>query len=405
MVRDPMRRDPEVVIVGAGPHGLAVAAHLRDVGVETLVLGEPMAFWKRHMPVGMFLRSLPRASSISDPKGSYRLARFEALRGASSTLIPIDRFIGYGTWFQQEVVPDVDPRRVSRIEAGDRGFRLVVDDGDRIETQRVIVAAGIDRFAFTPPQFRSVPASVASHTCMHPDLRRFAGQRVVVVGGGQSALESAALLHESDAEVEVLVRANRIRWLKESPVDGRSTARRRVGEMLKPPTGVGPPGLNWVIGVPELYRSLPESLRGYVSWRSIPPAGADWLRPRLKDVPILLGREVMRVERSNTHVTLRLDDGTERIVDHVILGSGYAPDVSHYGFLPASLLQRIARVAGYPVLGAGFESSVPGLHFVGAIAAHSYGPIMRFVVGSGFTGREVTRHVTGRPPALLDKAW
>jgi FAD-dependent urate hydroxylase len=400
-----VRRDPEVVVVGAGPQGLAVAAHLREAGVETLVFGEPMGFWKRHMPAGMFLRSRPRASSISDPTGSYRLARFEALQGASSTPIPVDHFIDYGTWFQHEVVPDVDPRRVSFIEAGDRGFRLAVDDGDRIQTERVIVAAGIDRFAFTPPQFRSVPSSAASHSFMHSDFRRFAAKRVVVVGGGQSALESAALLHESGAEVEVLVRAKRVRWLKELPIDSRSTPLRLAREMLKPPTGVGPPGLNWVIGVPELYRSLPKSLRRYVSWRSIPPAGADWLRPRLKDVPIRLGREVTRVERSNTRVTLRLDDSTERIVDHVILGSGYAPEIARYPFLPGSLLREISQFAGYPLLGAGFESSVPGLHFVGAIAAHSYGPIMRFVVSSAFTGREATRHVTGRSPALLDTAW
>jgi hypothetical protein len=103
-------RDPDVVVVGAGPQGLAVAAHLRHAGVETLVVGEPMGFWKRHMPVGMFLRSLPRASSISDPTGSYHLARFEALRGSSSTPIPVDHYIEYGAWFQREVVPDIDPR-------------------------------------------------------------------------------------------------------------------------------------------------------------------------------------------------------------------------------------------------------------------------------------------------------
>ena len=369
------------------------------------MLGEPMGFWKRHMPVGMVLRSQPRASSISDPTGSHRLARFEAMRGPTSIPIPVDHFIEYGTWFQREVVPDIDPRQVSLIEPCDRGFRLSLDDGDRIETQRVIVAAGIDKFAFTPPQFRSVPASAASHTFMHSDLRRFTGQRVAVVGGGQSALESAALLHEADAEVEILVRANRVRWLKELPTNGHPTLRRRVRETMKPPTGVGPPGLNWIVGVPDLYRSLPTHLRRYVSWRSIPPAGADWLRPRLKDVPIRIGRRVMRVERADRRVTLWLDDGTERTVDHVLLGSGYAPDISRYGFLSPSLLGGVVRTDGYPILGAGFESSVSGLHFVGATAAQSYGPIMRFVVGSAFTGREVTRHVTGRSPALLDRAW
>jgi thioredoxin reductase len=400
-----MPKDPQAVVVGAGPQGLAVAAHLRDAGVKTLVLGEPMGFWKHHMPDGMVLRSLPRASSISDPTAAYCLARFEALRGPSATPIPIEHFIEYGTWFQREVVPDVDTRRVSLIQPRDDGFRLVLDDGDMIESRRVIVAAGIEKFAFTPPQFRSLPASIASHTLTHSDLGSFAGQRVVVVGGGQSALESAALLHESDAEVEVLVRANRVRWLKELPTDDRASVARRLQETMKPPTGVGPPGLNWIVGVPDLYRSLPESLRRYVSWRSIPPAGANWLRPRLKDVPIVSGREVVRVEQVDHRATFSLDDGTERTVDHILLGSGYAPDISRYGFLSPLLLRSVVQVGGYPVLGAGFESTVPGLHFVGAIAAHSYGPIMRFVVGSAFTGREVARHVTGGPPTLLDRAW
>jgi thioredoxin reductase len=395
-----MPSSTDVTVVGAGPQGLAVAAHLRSAGIDSQVFGDPMAFWIEHMPTGMCLRSLPRASSISDPQARHSLARFEATRGRAGVPIPIDHFIEYGKWFQQHVVPDVDPRRVTDVQARADGFRLTLDDDERIRSRRVVVAVGIDRFAFVPPQFRGLPETAVSHTFTHTDFRRFAGQRVVVVGAGQSALESAALLNESDAEVEIVVRATRIRWLKELPDEGRVG----VIERLKPPTGVGPPGLNWVIGVPDLYRSLPAALRSYTAWRAIPPAGADWLRPRLKDVPKTLGRQVSRVETTDGHLRLRLNDGTDRVVDHVVLGSGYAPDVSRYPFLPQQLLAGIDRVGGYPVLGPGFESSVPGLHFVGAIATQSYGPITRFVVASAFTGREVSRHVTARA-AVLDRAW
>jgi thioredoxin reductase len=395
----------DVVVIGAGPQGLAVAAHLRHAGLETRVFGEPMGFWKHHMPERMCLRSLPRASSISDPTSRCHFTRFVALRGRPALPTPIQHFIEYGTWFQQELLPDTDRRKVSLLEPRGDGFLLTLDDGEVLEARRVVVAAGIDRFASRPPQFRSVPESLASHTFAHRDFARFAGKRVAVVGGGQSALESAALLRESEADVQVLVRANRVRWLSELPPNGQPERSRRVADRLAPPTGVGPPGLNWIVGVPELYRSLPRRLRQYVGWRAIPPAGADWIRPRLKDVPIQVGREVSRVEPVDGRARLVLNDASAMTVDHVILGSGYAPDISRYEFLSAGLIRGVDRVDGYPELGPGFESSIPGLHFVGAIAAHSFGPIMRFVVGSAYTGREVARFVTDRPPALLDRAW
>ena len=399
------RGPADVAVIGAGPQGMAVAAHLRHVGADTQVFGNPMGFWKHHMPARMLLRSMPRASSISDPLGAHALGRFEAAAGRRfPNPIPIEDFIAYGSWFQREVIRDVDPRRVSQIDHDAAGFRLTLEDGDGLKARRVVVAAGIDRFARVPRPFAAVPGSLASHTFMHRDLGVFAGQRVVVVGAGQSALESAALLHEGGAAVEMLIRAERIRWLAELPPEDGNRIRERVADWVKPPTGVGPPGLNWVIAIPDLYRSLPPRLRSYVGWRAIPPAGADWLRPRLKDVTIRLGRSVERAVPTRGGLRVILDDGTETTVDHAVLGSGYRPDVSRYPFLPPALVGSLARADGYPILGPGFESSVPGLHFVGAIAAHSFGPIMRFVVGSGFAGREVTRAVTGRT-AMLDPAW
>jgi thioredoxin reductase len=400
-----MSSQTDVAVIGAGPQGLAVAAHLRSAGVDTRVFGDPMAFWIEHMPAGMCLRSLPRASSISDPDASYTLGRFDEIHGRADVPIPLHHFVEYGRWFQQHIVPDVDDRRVTRVDATGAGFEVRLDDDDSFRSGRVVVATGIDRFAFIPPQFRGLPETLSSHTFAHTDFGRFAGQRVVVIGAGQSALESAALLHESDANVELIVRANRIRWLKELPDAENAGLASRIRDRVKPPTGVGPPGLNWIIAAPDLYRSLPEMLRNYTAWRAIPPAGADWLRPRLKAVPKTLGRRVSRVEARNGGVRLVLDDATERVVDHVVLGSGYAPDVSRYPFLPTQLVGGIDRVGGYPVLGSGFESSIPGLHFVGAIATRSYGPITRFVVASAFTGREVARHITSRPARVLDAAW
>jgi FAD-dependent urate hydroxylase len=394
------------VVVGAGPQGLAVVAHLRHAGLDVQMFGEAMGFWKRHMPVGMYLRSTFRASSISDPVREFSLSRFEAQRkGKLLAPIPIQDYIEYGIWFQRQVVPDLDSRRVSSLSPEHDGFSVVLEDGECIKARRVVVAAGIDRFAARPPQFASVPGPLVSHTFFQRDFSRFDSQRVIVIGGGQSALESAALLNEAGADVEVLVRANRLRWLNELQADTANGLRRRLHTLTHPPTGVGPPGLNWIVGIPDLYRGLPQTLREYVSWRAIPPAGAAWLKSRLEEVSITMGREVRRVVATPKRLELILDDGTERTADHVVLGCGYSVQISLYEFMPRDLLRRVKCIDGYPVLGPGFESSVPGLHFVGAAASHSFGPVMRFVVGGAFAGREVTRHVTGKPPAVIGHAW
>jgi thioredoxin reductase len=396
----------DVAVVGAGPQGLAVAAHLRDAGVRTNVFGEPMRFWKRHMPTRMYLRSTSRASSIADPSKKFSLSKFEARNSKKlPTPIPIRDYIEYGLWFQSAVVPDLDERRVSLVQPGPEGFRILLKDGEEVAARRVVVAAGIEGFGSRPRQFDSLSDSLVSHTFEHKDFEHFSGQRVIVIGGGQSALESAALLHEADADTEVLVRSNRLRWLNELQADMADGVRRRIHNLTHPPTGVGPPGLNWVVGIPDLYRSLPKQLQSYVSWRSIPPAGASWLKLRLNNVAVTMEREVSKVATESKQLRLVLDDGTERLVDHVLLGCGYSVQVAQYEFLPTEIVRRLRCANGYPVLGAGFESSVPGLYFVGASAAHSFGPIMRFVVGGAFAAREVTRHVTNRPAVLLDHAW
>jgi FAD-dependent urate hydroxylase len=395
----------DVAVVGAGPQGLAVAAHLRAAGCELAVFGEPLGFWKHHMPDRMMLRSMPRASSISEPDRALTFPRFAVEHGVTDVPIPIDEFVRYGESFQKTLVPDLDRRAVSEIRPLDHGFVLLLDDGADVTARRVVVAAGVAGFSFIPPRFRALPPSLVTHTFDHTSFDRFAGRRVVVVGGGQSALESAALLHEAAADIEVLVRRPSVRWLRELPADDHTTLAQRFHDVVTPPTGVGPPGLNWVVGVPELFRSLPPELRGYVSRRAIPPAGADWLRRRLDTVPIRTGRRVTAAAKTATGVRLSLDDGTERAADHVLLATGYAPDVGRYPFLAPELRQRITTAAGYPVLGPGFESSVPGLHFVGAPAAHSYGPIMRFVVGSAYTAPVVAARVTGERTPMLLHAW
>jgi pyridine nucleotide-disulfide oxidoreductase len=377
-----------IIIIGAGPYGLAAAAHLRNAGHSVRVFGSLMSFWKDHMPKGMMLKSSWGASRIADPRGAYTLDEFERVRGtAVGRPVPLTDFIAYAEWFQQRAVPDIDPRTVTRVDPADGGFRVLLEDGEAIACDRVVVAAGIAPFAWRPPEFDGLPVELASHSSEHQDLGHFAGRRVAVIGAGQSGLESAVLLHESGADVEMIVRAPHVRWV------GRTPRQSFVGRILYDRTDVGPAFISHVVARPTLLRLLPASLQREAGRRSIAPGGAHWLSSRADRLRISPGQRVAQAVRSGDDLRLTLADGTTREVDHVLLATGYRVDVTRYSFLPAPLLARLRCSNGHPVLDRGLQSSLPGLHFVGAPAMGSFGPLLRFVSGTAFAGSALARGI------------
>jgi FAD-dependent urate hydroxylase len=393
-----------VVIIGAGPNGLAAAAHLRHAGIEALSFGEPLESWSRHMPAGMVLRSRRRSTHISDPRQELTIDAYERAEGRQVTHpnLTLEEFIDYGSWFQRRAAPDLDPRKVTEVARRNGGFYVTLADGERLDASRVIVAAGLSPFMYRPEPFAELSTSACSHAYEHANLTGFAGARVTIIGSGQSALESAALLNEASATVEVLARTQSIYWLREGEAEPRrgTLAAGRGVSLKPPPTDVGGRVTGWIAAAPDVFRRVPRPLQPTVSFRCIRPAGAGWLRPRLVDVPISCGCEVLAAEENDGAVRLRLTDGSMRTTDHVLLGTGYRIDVRRYPFLAPELTAGLELDAGYPVLGPGLESSVAGLHFMGAPAAASFGPIMRFVVGSWYAAPAVARRAADRrqPP-------
>jgi FAD-dependent urate hydroxylase len=384
----------DVVVIGAGPYGLASTAFLRDSGADVTTFGEPMSFWQERMPKGMVLRSRRRSSHIADPDGSLSLDEFARGHGLDmSDPVPIEEFIRYGCWYQEQVVPDLDRRRVTGVAREGEGFSLRLEDGDGLSARKVIVAAGLFPFARRPDSLNSLPAELISHAADHADLSRFRDRRVLVVGGGQSALESAALLSEGGADVELVVRADGIVWLAGDSPSGPFD---RVLRALPPPTDVGGRASGWFAAAPDVLRRSPSRLRDWTARRCVVPAGAAWLRPRLTEVTMTLGRQVSGVDAGSDGLSVTLDDGTKRDVDHLMLATGWQVDVARYPFLDEGIVSELDRRDGYPILSAGLESSVPGLHFVGAPASTSFGPIMRFVVGTWYAAPVVARGATGR---------
>ncbi len=378
-------------MLGAGPMGLGVAAHLRAAGIPHSIFGRTLSFWREHMPHRMLLRSRARSSSIAHPSRTLRIEDWAAASGRTlGNPITIQEFLSYGSWFQEQMAPEVDSRLVERVDLLDgRGFGVTLDDGTSLEAERVVVAAGLQPFAQRRAPFTDLPQDCCSHTADLTDFERFAGRSVVVVGSGQSALETAALLHEAGAKTEVIGRSSAIVWLGDQRVE-LTPAR------LSPPTDVGGRVTGWMAAVPDLYRLVPSGYRTQFARRCSPPAGAGWLPERLVDVPLSLGRTIDDAHVEGDQIVLRLSDGSRRTVDHLVLGTGFDVDIRRYPFLTDAIVSRLRLEAGHPLLGRGLESSVKGLHFVGSPAARSFGPIMRFVVGSWYAAPTVAERVRGR---------
>jgi FAD-dependent urate hydroxylase len=382
----------DVVVVGAGPYGLSAGAHLRAKGLAIRVFGEPMEFWAHKMPQGMFLRSPREASNISDPSRTLTLEKYEVASGKSpSAPLPLDTFVQYGQWFQHQLGSDLDRRNVARVERDGQGFIVTLQDGEPIRSQRVVVATGIGPFYRRPASFRGLSPQQASHCYEGREMGHFSGKRVAVIGAGQSALESAAILHENGADVEVIARIPQLRWI------GRHTWLHHLGPvstMLYSRHDVGPAGISRLVAAPKLVHHIPLSLRDKIRKRAVRPAGSKWLPERLTKVKQTTGRTVVAAQSAGPEVQLKLDDGSERRVDHVLLGTGYDVDISRYPFLSKELVSGVDQFDGYPRLKAGFCSSVPGLHFVGATAARSFGPLLYFVAGTEFASKELASYVS-----------
>jgi FAD-dependent urate hydroxylase len=391
--------DVEVAVVGAGPHGLSAAEHLRRVGVRPYVLGEPMSFWQT-MPEGMLLRSNLSATNMIECGGPLSLERFGHERGAPiAAPVPLEDFVAYGLWVQRRVAPDVDRRRVTALHRSSTAFTLELDDGETMRARRVVLACGIAPFARVPQEFAALAPDRVTHSSAHRDLSGFAGARVSIVGGGQSAFELAVLIKEAGARsVDVLVRSDRVVWLRGHGVKKRIG---RLGPIVYAPTDVGPLWYSRLVERPRLLGCLPRRAQTRIAVRSVRPACSHFVRVRLDGVTIRTGVRVRDARAGRDGVDLSLSDGGRLEADHLILATGYEVDVRGYDFLAPELRGGL-RLAdgGFPVLGRGLESSVPGLHIMGAPAAWTFGPIMRFVSGSWYAGRAVASTIARRPEAI-----
>jgi thioredoxin reductase len=391
----------EVAIVGAGPYGLSIAAHLRGQGVPFRIFGRPMDSWLRHMPKGMSLKSDGFASSLSDPQGCFPLRKFCSDRGIeySDVGIPVrlDTFTSYGLAFRENLVPELEEKLVSGIERIEEGFQVTLDNGEELKARRVILAIGITHYEYLPEILSKVPAEYASHSFRHSDVSQFRGKTVVVVGGGSSATDLAADLFEAGARVELVARRQSLNFHSGPPKAGGT---RSLWKRIRhPQSGLGPSLRSaFFCKAPNLFRYLPASLRTEIVKRHLGPSGTWHTRTRVEGkVAVKLGSTIEKVEVTDGKacVTIRQNDGTgtQIVAHHVIAATGYRVNLERLRFLSSDIQAAIKCVDRTPILSSSFESSVPNLYFVGVSAANSFGPLMRFAYGADFTARQITRRL------------
>ncbi len=394
----------DVAIVGAGPYGLSLAAHLRSAGVSFRQFGHPMHPWRSQMPRGMFLKSQGFASNLSDPDGTHTLGAFCRATGRAyadyGQPVPLDTFVAYGDWFAGEQATGVEQTMVTGLTGEDGEFDVSLDDGRTVRARRVVVATGVEHFAHTPARLSGQESVSHSSTITEPAV--FSGMHVAVIGRGQSALESAALLRENGADVEIITRSPAVAW-NGPPLLPERPLRQRLRE---PEAGLGSGWGTWFYSnQPGLFRHLPERTRIYRARTALGPAGACWLRSRVEgQIPIRTSQAVERARGGADGVRLdlisRRGERSEVWADYVIAATGYRPDLRRLAFIDDSLRAGVRTVARTAAVDASYQTSVPGLYMIGPAVAPVFGPVMRFVYGSAHAARTVARRlaVTAGPP-------
>jgi FAD-dependent urate hydroxylase len=382
--------DVDTTIIGAGPYGLSIAAHLQARQIPYEIFGTPLESWRTFMPDGMLLKSERFASNLWDPKRQYTLQRYcEANRLPYQRVgDPVSRaqFLDYAEWFRTQAVGDPREVKIAALQRTPGGFALQLTDGSRLTSRRVILATGHMAFRIVPPELGALPEPLVMHSARIGDVQQYAGRDVCIIGAGQSALESAAILHENGARVRLLVRRAQLLW------NGRSMPRPLLARILEPDAGVASGWKSFAISeLPRVFRwrFSPERRHRFVTG-SYGPSGSWWLRERITSrVDVQLNTHVLSATAESPAtrgVVLRVagsNGESEMRTDHLIAATGFKVDIEQLDYLDRSLVGSIVREAqGIPSLSSSFETSVPGLFVVGLASAPVFGPIMRFMYGA-----------------------
>ena len=380
----------DVAVIGAGPYGLSVSAHLRGVR-KVRAFGRPMHTWRTRMPPDMRLRSDWHETSFSAPGGSATFDGWAADTGEPrEEPIPLQKFLRYSEWFRERYAGDVDASDITRVERRNGTFRLTTDGNEEVDASTLVIAVGAVPFAAAPAPFAEEMGDDLRFATDLQDYSAYASRRVIVVGGGQGGLESALLAARAGADVQMVVRSS-LRWFADrEPHKSRSPLGERLYRLAYPAVGYGPPPLNRLVMRPDLFSRLPRSIRRRLTARVLRAGGSPWLRQAIEDaVRITQGAAVDTIVRRDGEIRLRLTDGSVLDADAVIVAAGFRFSLDRLSFLTPEIRAGISMDEGWPLLDRWFRSTDPNVLFVGFASEHRFGPIVRFIPGTRFSAPRV----------------
>ena len=380
--------DIDLAVVGAGPYGVSVAAAASAAGRTAVAFGLPFETWNR-MDADMQLRAASREMSLSAGEGAGSLDAWP--ENPHEEPMSVSTFVAYGRWFIQRFVTDLEPMDVVSVTEAPGGRLAVEAPGRSVTARSLVVAVGITPFPYAPPGLETLleddRVSFATDTPRNGGPHE--GERVAVVGGGQSAVEAAARAAAAGAETTLLTR-NRLNWFADrEPFTPRGPVAARAYDLLYPAVGYGPPPLNRLVLTPDLFSLIPRTLARPIAARMLRPGASPWLRRAVEDrVRVREGASLRSVERDGC-VRIVLSDGERLEVDTLVLGTGYRFDLDRLGFIAPDVRAGIGVEDGWPSLDRWFRSTDPRIRFVGYAAEGRFGPVSRFVLGVPFTTRRL----------------
>ena len=384
------RMETDLLIIGAGPFGLAVAAQAAHDHIEHLIVGKSMAFWRENMPKGMFLRSA--CDWHLDPLGVHTIEAFLSTRGQTPKDVEplsLDFYLTYAEWFRQQKNISPLPLHIEQLDTATNAnhrFLAATREGDVINAQRVVLAPGFKHFAKAPAELiAKLPPHRYQHTSTFVDFSDAKDKRYLIIGGRQSAYEWAALLLEAGAAaVHVSHRHARPAF----DVADWSW----VNEIV-----------DHIAGDPNWFRRLSQTEREAVNhrlWSEGRLKLEPWLAPRLNNDRVHVWPETQLVscsETPNGDVEVTLSNGETLNIDHVVLATGYKVDIARLPILSNGLLSRIETRNGFPLLDDHFETSVPGLFITSMPATQDFGPFFGFTIAVRTSAKLIAQRLVASP--------
>jgi len=378
--------ETSLLIVGAGPFGLAVAAQAAHDGIEHLVAGKPMEFWRQNMPQGMFLRSA--CDWHLDPLNVHTIEAFLQPQGKTPQDVEplsLDFYLSYADWFQQQKNIQTVPVYVKQLDTlSDDGFIITTSNGEVVNANSVVLAPGFKHFAHAPDELITrLPRGRFQHTSEFVTFSSANGKRYLIVGGRQSAFEWAALLLEAGAAAIHLSHRHASPLFE---VADWSWVNDVVDHIADDP--------NW-------FRRLSQQEKDSVSrrmWAEGRLKLEPWLEPRLRSDRVKLWPHtevVNSIERENGGLEVELTNGEKLNVDQIVLATGYKVDIARLPYLAENLRRRLETSNGFPVLDDHFESSVPGLFITSMPATQDFGPFFGFTISVRTSAKLICRRLVG----------